>query len=62
MINLRLYPQNDDRIVTADSVTSLHPMYIVFKIKTQLKRRLLQTIYSQSAVQLQTLSHRTYIM
>jgi len=23
----KLYPQNDDRIVTIDSVTSLHPMY-----------------------------------
>jgi len=23
-----LYPQNDDRIVTMDAVTSLHPVYI----------------------------------
>ena len=25
-----LYPQNGDRIVTIDSVTSLHPMYTVY--------------------------------
>jgi len=25
--NIVLYPQNGDRMVTTDSVTSLHPMY-----------------------------------
>ena len=27
------YPQNGDRIVTIDSVTSLHPMYSIRSIK-----------------------------
>jgi len=30
MHNIVLYPQNGDRIVTIDSVTSLHPMYNFF--------------------------------
>ena len=27
-----LYPQNGDRIVTIDSVTSLHPMYTLLGV------------------------------
>jgi len=31
---MSLYPQNGDRIVIADSVTSLHAMYIEFGFRT----------------------------
>jgi len=30
-----LYPQNGDRIVTIDSVTSLHPMYIRSELRSR---------------------------
>ena len=33
-----LYPQNGDRIVTIDSVTSLHPMYGIHNLRSQYHR------------------------
>jgi len=34
-----LYPQNGDSVVTIDSVTSLHPMYIELTVYKKLRYR-----------------------
>jgi len=37
--SIALYPQNGDRIVNIDSVTSLHPVYTVQLLLTQWRQR-----------------------
>jgi len=39
-----LYPQNGDRIVTIDSVTSLHPVYSEGRLEWVRRRHLADTI------------------
>jgi len=42
-----LYPQNGDRIVTIDSVTSLHPMYLwlLEEVRVQLPLEVLTAVW-----------------
>ena len=42
-----LYPQSGDRIVDIDSVTSLHPVYIILETETNVMFRKVQFLFSR---------------